>query len=394
MDLGFFVTINYAPCIGILFMFLFLQINGRTDKVIRNAFLWLLLFEFVELVVYSLELVTAMRTEPSMLRILLSAIGYTLRPVLVYLLIRLNVRDKVTHRKEILVTIPLMLNAIAAFSAFFTDVVYSYTAENQFVRGPLGYTSQIITGLYLIVMGIIVTCNRKKRAKLENAIVFLSIVLIMVAMVVEALYKIRSLGHITIVMTTIFYYMYFQSTTYQDQLDVEKHRRLQLQQDSNRDKLTGLLNKIAFTEQVDLYLEKNNVSSALLFFDLDHFKDFNDTVGHLTGDELLKEVAGRLNRIFRSTDVLGRFGGDEFYVYMPGVSYSVMERKSRELLSTMQITWDGVDVDITVSIGVCYVPSGTKTKSGEVLRLADKGLYEAKHDGRNCYRIHTVEKDN
>lgn len=394
MDLEFLVTINYAPCIGILFMLLFLQFNGRVSRVIRNTFLWLLAFEFVELVVYSLELLTAVGTEPSMLRILLSAIGYTLRPILAYLLILLNMRDGITRKKVILTVIPLLVNGVVAFSAFFTDIAYSYTANNQFVRGPLGYTSQIITILYIIALGIVATRNRKQHAKLETVVVYLSIVLVIFAIVIEAMYNIRSLGRTTIVMATVFYYMYFQSYTYQSQLDTEKHMRMKLQQDSYKDNLTGLLNKTAFTKQVDLILEKKHISSALFFFDLDYFKKFNDTLGHLTGDELLKEVAKRLNNLFRSTDIIGRFGGDEFYIYMTDVTYSIVEERAKKLLTAMQIVWDGGDVDITASIGICYVPSEIQISSEEVLHLADTALYRAKQEGRNCFRIYIAGEDN
>ena len=394
MDLEFLVTINYAPCVGILFMLVFLQINGRTDRVIRKTFLWLLALEFAELVVYSLELLTAVGTEPSMLRVLLSAIGYTLRPVLAYLLILLNMRDGITRKKVVLTMIPLMINTVVAFSAFFTDIAYSYTANNQFVRGPLGYTSQIVTILYILALGIVATRNRKQHAKLETVVVYLSIVLVIFAIVIEAVHNIRSLGRTTIVMATVFYYMYFQSYTYQSKLDTEKHMRMKLQQDSYKDNLTGLLNKTAFTKQVDRLLEKKYISSALFFFDLDHFKEFNDTLGHLTGDELLKEVAQRLNSLFRNTDVIGRFGGDEFYVYMTDVPYSIVEEKAKKLLTAMQIVWDGEEVDITASIGICYVPPEIQISSEEALYLADTALYRAKGEGRNCFRIYIAGEDN
>lgn len=112
------------------------------------------IFELLELTAYNLELVTASYDHPTNMRIFLSALGYSLRPLIPYILIKLinRVEDKKIY--EVLLILPWVLAVILSFSAFFTDIAYSYDAQNVFHRGPLGYFCQVITVLYMFILMI------------------------------------------------------------------------------------------------------------------------------------------------------------------------------------------------------------------------------------------------
>lgn len=120
----------------------------------RKLFLHIWIFELLELTAYNLELVTASYDHPTNMRIFLSALGYSLRPLIPYILIKLikRVEDKKIY--EVLLIFPWVLAVILSFSAFFTDIAYSYDAQNVFHRGPLGYFCQVITVLYMFILMI------------------------------------------------------------------------------------------------------------------------------------------------------------------------------------------------------------------------------------------------
>ena len=159
---------------------------------------------------------------------------------------------------------------------------------------------------------------------------------------------------------------------------------------ASRDYLTGLFNRGHFigelTRQVDAL--KEGESLALLFIDLDGFKDINDTLGHGVGDDLLRHVGECIRDCLGSEGLAARFGGDEFvlYLYPDGV------RKAHELaprlLEAVQVPFDteGHGLSVGASIGMAFAPEHA-TEARELMRLADIALYRAKEEGRGIYRI-------
>jgi diguanylate cyclase (GGDEF)-like protein len=158
---------------------------------------------------------------------------------------------------------------------------------------------------------------------------------------------------------------------------------------ASTDSLTAVLNRGAFTMMVDAYLEQsrehaNLRSGALLVIDADHFKTINDRYGHQLGDEALKLIAGTIKDTLRGADIVGRVGGEEFGVFLPGATpeqaQSVAER-IRQAVFNLKLplpSWSG---EISVSIGgVTY--NGLATYD-HLFSLADERLYGAKAGGRN-----------
>lgn len=157
---------------------------------------------------------------------------------------------------------------------------------------------------------------------------------------------------------------------------------------SKHDLLTGLFNKRSFEDEVKTALKnkKPDDVSVLLILDFDNFKHVNDNYGHQIGDEVLKAFALILERAFRTTDIIGRVGGDEFMVFMPNLSADFVRRAdeiSTEILHELAILKIGTAQHFSCSIGI-----GTDAGNydfNKLYKLADKALYESKERGKACY---------
>lgn len=157
------------------------------------------------------------------------------------------------------------------------------------------------------------------------------------------------------------------------------------------DSLTGLYNRRYLEVHLQKLLEKNKDSKkslGVLMFDIDHFKDVNDTYGHAVGDEVLKAFSFRLKDNLRSFDLVARMGGEEFVAIMPDVTEDyilfIAERLRRSISEKpFKCNVKGGLLTVTTSIGGTIIEHGNHTV-GEILERADKMLYEAKNSGRNC----------
>jgi diguanylate cyclase (GGDEF)-like protein/PAS domain S-box-containing protein len=170
----------------------------------------------------------------------------------------------------------------------------------------------------------------------------------------------------------------------------EARRRLELLVRS--DPLTGLPNRYQFNETLPLALARcarSGLSMALMFLDIDHFKQVNDTLGHGAGDLLLREFALRLRRSLRTTDSVARLGGDEFVVILEGLHDDAEPQLvARKIITenNRPFDLDGHLVAATSSVGIVF-HSGADIGATELLARADAALYEAKSAGRNTYKM-------
>jgi len=155
------------------------------------------------------------------------------------------------------------------------------------------------------------------------------------------------------------------------------------------DPLTGALNRRKFDE-----LAKNEIERVLrrhhrisiMFLDIDHFKRVNDTYGHAIGDIVLQKFFQACQKVARETDILSRFGGEEFLILLPETNLNSAARiaeRIREFISKLVISVDGNDISITVSIGVTEWHKKNTSSLDELIQQADKALYQAKTSGRN-----------
>jgi diguanylate cyclase (GGDEF)-like protein len=155
------------------------------------------------------------------------------------------------------------------------------------------------------------------------------------------------------------------------------------------DELTGVPNRRAVLSRLEPLLESTNATCAMLIIDIDHFKSINDQHGHPEGDEALKLVAEKLRSQVREPAFIGRLGGEEFVVVLPGADQQEAQRianEFREEVMTIDTRRWLADRRITVSIGLTTARASGDTSSS-MLHRADAALYEAKRAGRNCVRM-------
>ena len=389
-----YLTINYAAGAGIIFMLIFLHANASLERSIKKIFYLMITIEIFEMLTYSLELWTTTFERLSPLRLWLSAVGYSIRPVILCLILMLAMRNTPGKHFPKVFYLPCIVNTVAAFSVFFTDIVYSYTPDNRFVRGPLGYFTHAVALLYLIILMVVVIRNYSGRAKLETLIIFAVSMLIVFSMVIEALYQIRTVGRTSIVMIIIFYYMFFQTQIYKSSLTEEQSMRQELEQVSRSDGLTGVLNKRAFEQTVGKLLSdpEDCIRLGFVFLDMDRMKELNDTLGHAAGDVVITDTARSLQRTFRNTDLIGRFGGDEFCVFVPDMTKQRLLECLQSLQTALRKEYgDGArTIQISGSIGAVHTERMGDLTYEQLLQLADEALYEAKASGRDCFVLKEI----
>jgi len=163
---------------------------------------------------------------------------------------------------------------------------------------------------------------------------------------------------------------------------------------AQHDTLTGLPNRLLFHDRLEHAMHKARRTGhlvAVLFLDLDRFKNINDGLGHDVGDGMLKEVSARLQRAMREDDTVARLGGDEFVIILeelsdPG-SAATVASKCLEALSRKMVV-KGIEIFPTVSIGITLFPDDETSVDG-LMKCADTAMYRAKDAGRNCFQFYT-----
>lgn len=163
---------------------------------------------------------------------------------------------------------------------------------------------------------------------------------------------------------------------------------------ATHDSLTSLPNRFMFSEILELAIEtarRNGRKLAVLFIDLDRFKNINDTLGHEAGDLLLAEMAGRFRQCLRASDVVGRLGGDEFVILIQDLeSPDQAARVARKILSAAvkPVLVYGQECRVTASIGICLYPDDADNEN-TIMKNADIAMYRAKEEGKNNYQFYS-----
>lgn len=158
------------------------------------------------------------------------------------------------------------------------------------------------------------------------------------------------------------------------------------------DGLTGVYNRLYFQDKFQEEFKKaqeNGYDLSLIMFDIDYFKKFNDTYGHMFGDLVLKTISAFIQKKLRKDDIFARYGGEEFVIVLPHTSLTQVAEKAedfREGIAELTISDRVISASVTISIGVSSFPE-TAGRPSELIKTADDALYEAKHAGRNCVRM-------
>ena len=180
------------------------------------------------------------------------------------------------------------------------------------------------------------------------------------------------------------------SSIYQCMLEEAKNK---LEELSIKDALTGIYNRRYLQQRLESEFNRACRYSeplTLIIFDLDKFKNINDTFGHQAGDIVLQDVAARLDTVLRNTDICGRYGGEEFLVILPNSGISgaaALAERIRVCIEAMPVKHHDVVIDVTISLGVAQFTKDI-TNYEQLVHCADVALYASKQSGRNAVTVY------
>lgn len=180
--------------------------------------------------------------------------------------------------------------------------------------------------------------------------------------------------------------------SYQDDDDTQYH--MMLRNMAIKDGLTRVYNKRYLMEALEKefdYNRRNRSGLGLVLFDIDHFKQVNDTYGHPAGDFILKHLALLIEHEARGYDLFARYGGEEFCFMLRGATEDAavtLAERVRVVVGGHTFVYDEIDLNVTISLGVAFWNGDDSVKDAEeLIEIADKQLYEAKRSGRDCVRF-------
>ena len=188
-----------------------------------------------------------------------------------------------------------------------------------------------------------------------------------------------------------------QNITQKKEVEIKLKKQTELlNHQAYHDHLTNLPNRILFEDRLEQSItnsKRHNENFALLFIDLDNFKEVNDTLGHHIGDKVLKLISKKLSTCVRAEDSLSRFGGDEFTIILQNIktptSAAEVAQKIIDIIN-MKITIDNHEIYLSASIGISICPKDSSIKS-DIIKFADSAMYKAKENGKNSYQFYSVD---
>ncbi len=381
MTIDIFLEYNFAPILGVIFQIIILATSAHFSKNDRKMFISIIVLECLELISYDIEYYLGNLDHVTIWRYILSNAGYILRPMMVYpfiMLVRANTFKRDPLRFFDL--IPLAFVIIIYQFSYFTHWVFYFTDTNHFVRGPLGYTSQVVTLLYVVELIYIIIRSKALKTRFNFPLIVIEVIYIASSMILESIFDVKSLGINALVYSTVFFMFALQSTALSEM--VTKITKL-----SEIDGLSGILNRAAGEKRINDSL-KDNTQGIFALFDVDGFKDINDTYGHAIGDEAIVKIAEVMKDNVLSTSVAMRLGGDEFAIWTS--NYNKAE-EAKVIIEKMLLDLDEIRLSadsayrIKVSVGIVVYDGKGTTNFDELYRKADQKLYIAKTYEGNSY---------
>jgi len=281
----------------------------------------------------------------------------------------------------------LVLFKIVGSASLLMSFTPAAMAMTEQTSGLLGFGSGFFLGVF-ITLFIFLYLNRHYRGKYQ-----------------KMLQKLRSAKRSTKVAEQTMQTLAEEQQDSQDLLEdrvqertIELNIALQELESANQelerknvlDELTGLHNRRFYDQKIlaEYRRSRRNLTAlSLVVIDIDHFKAVNDNYGHLAGDQCLIWLAKHIkNSLKRSTDKAFRYGGEEFCLILPNTDAGgalLMAEKLREGISEQAFQFQDIEIPITISSGICTYQQQTDIGPEEIFSLADKALYQAKHNGRN-----------
>ena len=378
MTIEQFIEYNFAPFIGLVFQLVFLLFEKTLSKRERYIYIGAFVLEALELISYNLEYVYSEMDHITTWRYFFSIAGYILRPAMVYPFILLMRDDSTTKLKSLkyLDLIPFVYIFIIYQTPYVSlanpdfNLVFRFIEGNHFERGVLGYSSQVVTILYIVELSFLILERKFIDKKANMGIIFVVLLYIVSAMVLESIFSIRSLGISSCVFSVIFF-------MFSNQSNYLRYVMGKLKRTSEIDSLSQLYNRYAGEKKINEYLN-SNVYGTFIILDVDKFKYINDTYGHSIGDEAIQKVSQALKDIFsQEDDIVMRLGGDEFAVYSPHINENNLKEVELRFISRIDEIRLSADMNhhISCSFGCTVYDSNVQSNFDTLYKDADKYLY-------------------
>lgn len=350
---------NFVAVVITSFLILFVLTNNNFEKKTNRLFLAASFCILILIVEEAWEAQLALADKPVLLRTVLSAVGYSLRPMIPYFLIMIV--KKPTRTQFVLISAPLVVNAIVSFSSLFCRVAFWYTPNNEFVRGSLGVTPFLIAAFYVAILLVQTTQYWRKGGFKEALIVSAIVLLAFLSTVMESLFGFQFIQNPSMATSITFYYLFLHSNQ------------------NNRDTLTGALTRRRFYLDADKY---HTTLSAVISLDLNNLKTLNDKYGHVEGDKALVTVTNVIKKYMGTHVSLYRIGGDEFMI----LCYKMKEEAVREMIG--RIRSDLENTKYRCAIG--YAMYSHQLHFDSVCQKADNIMYEDKRRMKSGSPVQSV----
>ena len=356
MDLEFTFSVarlviqtNFAPVISMLVLIAFIKTNINFTDKINRYFYYACAGSILLTASDNMRFITAHMTEPNIFRYISAGAGYTLRPLVLYLIAIIVGRN--TSKKHSIYVIPLAICAFISMISIFPigkGIMFSFSPENKFIRGPLGFLSHAICAIYAIQI-IYYSIKNLNNNKYEPIVVIIMGLSAVIAALMENRYKFDFVLSQVFISAIIYYYFFLMT------------------QDYKKDPLTKFLNRRCF------YLELNHQLKSpmvLLSMDLNNLKLFNDTMGHAAGDRALITAANFMNEIFAKHAKIYRTGGDEFMAVFTKNDFDQVEAFVHDFQKALSTT------EYQVACGIAQYNPGDDIE--KVITLSDERMYSHK----------------
>ncbi len=290
--LDFFAE-NYVTTVMAAVVFLIFVSGSNVESPrIKNNFTYATFSLLLLILAEVIENYFATFDKPTTMRIMMSAIAYTARPAIIFFITMIPAQTRWPRAYKLLV-IPLVFDALVAFSALFTDIAYGYTATNSYYRGPLGFTTFIVGALYLLLLTFFSLDHLRNGEKEENIISVSAMVIVGIGVFVEYKWSIAGSLPALAIFCLIFYYVYLLISKY------------------STDYLTGAYNRSRMYKEVQ---SRKKCERYCIIFDINGLKQINDRKGHACGDAALQMFSKAVRDCLPSRATFYRIGGDEFTV--------------------------------------------------------------------------------
>jgi len=298
-------------------------------------------------VVEIIDYCTASLSYPTMLRVVASIIGYTLRPLLIAEILWM-VMIKL-RRNMVIVFAPVVVNFCIQFTALFCKIAFSYDSHNRFVRGALGYSAHVVS-FFLLTLLVVVTCRKYRNlSRTEPFLAIFAGLLLVLATALESIFDYYGMINVTAGVSIVYFYLYMNTQQYK------------------RDALTNALNRQCLSIDSKRGAEK---VSAVIVLDLNNLKQINDFFGHEEGDKAIVNVVNCIrNSLIKGCNIY-RTGGDEFMILCFMRKKEDIEQMVHNIKSRI------AETPYKCALGIAFADNGKSFD--ELCAAADKEMYSNK----------------